>query len=137
MDINSGIKMYVTKKYREIEAGIFVVATLPDPLGIIIPPKASALSLEYMCRNNLLKNIFGPSGEITIFANIPHTHSVGIQVFSKIVRNGTEIDYIANNKYFSSDYQYLNVLAKPVTLKRVKLFSIMLLLKESYSLLEF
>jgi hypothetical protein len=92
---------------------------VPADMGIIIPPKASALSLEYMCRENSFRNIFGPSGEITIFAHSPHTHLAGTQVFSKVVRNGTEVEYIANNKYYSFNHQYVNFLTKPVTMRKV------------------
>jgi len=40
-------------------------------------------------------------------------------VFSKIVREDKEIEYVANNKYYDSNYQYTNFLQKPVVMKRV------------------
>ncbi len=40
-------------------------------------------------------------------------------MFSKIIRDNKEIEYIANNKYYDFNYQYTNFLQKPVVLKRV------------------
>ena len=92
--------------------------TAPAVQGIVIPPKTSALSLEYLCRGNVFQNIFGASGEITVFAHSPHTHLAGTQVFSKVIRNGKEVEYIANNKYYDFNYQYVNFMQKPVTMRR-------------------
>lgn len=120
--IHSGMKWYATKNYREIEFGIFTAGTVSAAPGIIIPPKTSALNMEYMCREDVFKNLFGSNEEITVFAQLPHTHLAGSQVFSKVVRNGSEVEYIANNKYYDFNYQYVNFLQRPVTLKRVKYF---------------
>ena len=119
--IYSGIKLYGTTNYREIEFGVFTAGTAADVTGIIIPPVTNALSIEYMCRENFFRNIFGPTGEITIFAHAPHTHLAGTQVFSKVVRNGREVEFIANNKYYDFNYQYINFLQKPVIMRRVTL----------------
>jgi len=40
-------------------------------------------------------------------------------VFSKIVRDNKEIEYVANNKYYDFNYQYTNFLQKPVVIKKV------------------
>ena len=36
-----------------------------------------------------------------------------------IVRDGKEVAYLANNKYYNFNYQYYNFLTTPVTLKKV------------------
>ena len=43
------------------------------------------------------------SDEITIFGSILHTHIIGKQGLSKIVRDGKEVDYIYNNKYYENN----------------------------------
>ena len=47
----------------------------------------------------------GANSEITIFASLPHTHNAGISLYSTVVRDNIEIEYIANNKYFSNAFQ--------------------------------
>jgi len=122
VNISAGFKFYTTTDYRKIEAGVLTIGSSSSPRGIILPPKAKALSLEYMCRNSILQNIFGDTGEIQVFSHLPHTHLAGRQIFSKVVRNGSEVEYISNNKYYSFANQYYNTLPKPVTIKKVKLF---------------
>ena len=57
------------------------------------------------------------SDGITIFGSILHTHIIGKQGLSKIVRDGKEVDYIYNNKYYNGNAQDFNYI-KPVKLKR-------------------
>lgn len=45
---------------------------------------------------------------------------VGIEVYSVIVRDGKEVEYLTNNKFYDFNFQYTNFLNTPVTLKRVK-----------------
>ena len=57
------------------------------------------------------------SNEITIFGSILHTHLIGKQGLSKIVRDGKEIDFIYNNRYYNGNGQDFNYI-KPITLKK-------------------
>ncbi len=40
----------------------------------------------------------------------------GRQIYSKVIRNGTEVEYLTNGKYYNFKYQYVNYLYKPVNL---------------------
>lgn len=89
--------------------------------------------------------MFNDTSEIKVFSSMPHTHllggvfkvyhfviftwiykmlilyfQTGREVYTSVVRNGKEIAYIANNKYYDFNYQYYNFLTNPVVVKRVK-----------------
>ena len=49
----------------------------------------------------------------------PHTHLAGKSVYTTLVRNGVEIEYITNSQYYDFNYQNLNYLLTPVTVKHV------------------
>ena len=42
---------------------------------------------------------------ITVIGYMSHTHLSGREIYTKIVKNGTEIDYLARNKYYDFHYQ--------------------------------
>lgn len=111
---DSAFRLYVTENYREIEFGIFTGGTLSDSRGIIVPQGAKNLNIEYMCRKDGINALIGNNSNITVFANLPHTHLAGRQVFSKIVRNGKEVNFISNSKYYDFNYQYTEYLQNPV-----------------------
>lgn len=50
---------------------------------------------------------------------MPHTHLLGKEVYSSVIRNGSEIAFIANNKNYDFNYQYFNFLSTPISFKRV------------------
>lgn len=112
---DSGMRIYTTKNIQSTEFGVFTMGTNSDPTGIILPPKMKNLSYRYNCRADALKELFA-NGDITIFAQIPHTHLAGTQMFSTVVRNNKEINYISNNKYYNSEFQYVNYLQTPITM---------------------
>ena len=45
--------------------------------------------------------------------------SLGIELYTTIIRDGKETAYLANNKHYNFNYQYYNFLTNPVTLKKV------------------
>jgi len=47
----------------------------------------------------------GDNSEVTVFAHLPHTHNTGVSFYSTIVRNGTEVEFVANNKYYDNAFQ--------------------------------
>lgn len=96
--------------------------------------------------NNFKKNLFDQTiKEVNVFATMPHTHLKGImdkgsmkgsrilltnfifqigkELYTTLIRNGTEIAYIANNRYYDFNYQYYNFLNNPVVIKQVRFSS--------------
>ena len=82
-------------------------------LAITLPFLPSYLTLIRLVTNLVLTR---PLLKIKVLTFLV---SEGRQVFSKIVREDKEIEYVANNKYYDSNYQYTNFLQKPVVIKRV------------------
>ena len=87
--------------------------------------------------------------EVKIFSAMPHTHligllhrvkcqnfiypinkliyccfSIGKEVISRVIRDGKELGYITNNRYYDFNYQYYNFLTTPMTLKKVDIFQL-------------
>jgi len=66
-----------------------------------------------------LKYLFEDNQDnITIFSSLPHSHLASREIYSTVIRDGKEIFYIANEKYYDFNYQYLNFLQKPFVFKR-------------------
>jgi len=82
-------------------------------LVITLPFLPSYLTLIWLVTNLALTISFL---KIKVLTSLVYK---GRQVFSKIVRDNKEIEYVANNKYYDFNYQYTNFLQKPVVLKRV------------------
>ena len=52
--------------------------------------------------------------DITIVQAIPHTHLLGKQVWTKIIRNGEYVGYLFRNKYYDFNYQQSYELDPPI-----------------------
>lgn len=56
---NSGMRIYGTKQYREIEMGIYSAGAFPDPMAMGLPPNIDRVNLEYLCtKNDINVNLF-------------------------------------------------------------------------------
>lgn len=70
--------------------------------------------------------------EITIVAASPHTHLAGVEVWTKIIRNGEEKGYLFRNKYYDFNYQNTYLLNPAVNITKVDhLFNYSLMLIKS------
>jgi len=114
---HTGIRLYATQEYRPIEFGILTVGSTSSFQALTIPPKSQALSIENICRKNFMNNLYKETGNITIFAELPHTHLAGREFYSKVLRNNTEIEMISDNKYYYFNYQFVNFKRKKIVLK--------------------
>jgi hypothetical protein len=56
---------------------------------------------------------------ITILSATPHTHLLGVEVFTKVIRNGTDIGYLTRNKEYDFNYQQSIQVDPPFTLTKV------------------
>ena len=55
-----------------------------------------------------------------IFINL-NTGFLKKSLYTTIVRDGKEVDYITNNKYYDFNYQNYNFLSRPLTLRKVRI----------------
>jgi len=119
-DLNdqSSVKLYVTRNYRPIEFGVLTTGALTYVGALSIPPKVENLHTKFIVPSEFLNKLVGNNDNITVFAQLPHTHLAGRSFYNTVVRNGSEVEYISNNKYYNNNYQYVNYLMKPVTLKK-------------------
>lgn len=62
------------------------------------------------------------SQNITILSALPHTHLTGVEISTKIIRNGTDIGYLDWNKYYSFNYQNIYLLNPRVEITKVIVF---------------
>lgn len=109
------IRLYLTKKYRPIEFGILTIGQRSLATAISIPPKMKNITFESLCTKNFFQKL--PS-DINVFAHLPHTHLQGRELYTSIVRDKKEIEYISYNKYYDNDFQYVNYLNGEKTILR-------------------
>ena len=68
-----------------------------------------------------MEELYKETGNITVFAQLPHTHLAGVEFYSKILRNNKEIEIISNNPYYDSNFQYVSFMQEEVVLKKVSI----------------
>jgi hypothetical protein len=56
-------------------------------------------------------------------------------MYTKIIRNNKEVEFITNNKNYDSEYQNYNWLTKPIVLQKVKLKIIRLQFKREINVI--
>ena len=61
---------------------------------------------------------------ITIVGYASHTHLTGREIYTSIVKNGTELGYLAKNKYYNFEFQNTIYLDPFITITDVKTFLI-------------
>lgn len=60
-----------------------------------------------------------PESGITVISAFPHTHLQGKTVWTKIIRNKRATQYLFNAESFNFNYQFENLLPKPIQLFQV------------------
>ena len=59
---------------------------------------------------------------LVILLKITLINNQGVEFYSYIIRDGKEIAYISNNKFYDFEFQFYNFLQEPVTLQKVSTF---------------
>lgn len=114
----TGFRLYVTEDYRPIEFGILTVGTTSDALALWLPPKMESLTVENVCGKEFMNKLYEETGNITIFAELPHTHLAGTGLYTKVLRKNKEIEHISYNPYYDFNYQYINFKTKNIVLEK-------------------
>ena len=57
-----------------------------------------------------------PMDGLTVISAFPHAHLQGRSIWTKIIRNGTAVDYLFNGEEFNFNYQFSNRLVSPIKL---------------------
>ncbi|UJR07225.1 hypothetical protein I4U23_011513 [Adineta vaga] len=111
---SSGIRFYVNNELRPQELGFLTFGTSSNTFALAIPPKVENFIVDSYCTANGSQNY--PKDGITVTAALPHTHLQGKTVWTKIIRNGVAEKYLFNGDAFDFNYQFNNLLSKPIKL---------------------
>ncbi|KAK3703839.1 hypothetical protein QZH41_012444, partial [Actinostola sp. cb2023] len=114
---NSGLRFHYTSILRQYDAGILWAGwDVTDQMWI--PPMQPAwTSIGYcpsQCTQIGLQNSTLPNGGIKVFASFLHTHLLGVAIWTKHVRNGTELPEIARDDHYDFNYQEYHFMKKEV-----------------------
>ena len=106
---DSGMYWYITDNLRTHDAGIF---TLGHRVGdsIMVPPQTESYLISGMCPGECTELLFHEP--INVLATFPHSHTVGASIWTQIIRNNKEIEYLDKNLNYDFDFQ--------VSLKRLQ-----------------
>ncbi|KAK3244544.1 hypothetical protein CYMTET_45844 [Cymbomonas tetramitiformis] len=104
---NSGVKLYISKKRREHDAGLL---ELGDPsvglFGVTVPSGFS--KVEFTCPSECTQGLENP---VTVYASSLHMHQSGIAMHTKQYRAAAELELSDQGReieYYAFDYQDTN-----------------------------
>lgn len=99
---SSGFRIYQTANRRKFDAGTLSIAIRPNFLHIIAPGFKRVISVAH-CTSECTQAALAPEG-INVFGVNMQTHSLGRKIKLGIVRNGEEIEPLAQESNLNFDY---------------------------------
>ncbi|XP_078593907.1 DBH-like monooxygenase protein 1 homolog [Branchiostoma floridae x Branchiostoma japonicum] len=112
---SSGLRLIYTPELRENEIGIFEVGMR---LGKehVIPPGADSFTSAAFCDPQCLSQYLEELGQpIKIFADILHSHLLGVQLSLKLIRDGVETD-ISRDDNYDFNLQYMRQMGEEIAI---------------------
>ncbi|CAF4462457.1 unnamed protein product [Rotaria sp. Silwood2] len=106
---NSGVRFYLGKELRQYELGYLILGADVSHSAIAIPPETDRFILDSYCPAEATQNF--PEPAITVLAAFPHTHLQG-----RLIRNNKVVKYLFNAESYNFNYQFENLLPKPIEL---------------------
>lgn len=110
VDDSSGFRIFHTQNRRKFDAGTLSIAIRPNFLHIIAPGFKRVFSLA-QCTPDCTQKALAPEG-INVFGVNMQTHSLGRKIKVGIVRNGIEMEPIAQESNLISAYIENRVFSK-------------------------
>ncbi|XP_014472863.1 PREDICTED: tyramine beta-hydroxylase isoform X1 [Dinoponera quadriceps] len=110
---SSGIRFIITETLRKYDAGVIELG-LEYTDKMAIPPRQEAFALSGHCITECT-GIGLPQEGIHIFGSQLHTHLTGIKVVTRHVRDGKELPLLNYDNHYSTHFQEIRLLPKPVT----------------------
>ena len=108
---NSGILWYITDNLRTHDAGVFILGhSVGD--SIMIPPQTESYLVPGLCPGECTKLLF--QEPIYVFASLPHSHTTGASIWTQIIRNNKEIEYLDLNLNYDFDFQVSSLIFSTV-----------------------
>ncbi|XP_034191796.2 MOXD1 homolog 1 isoform X1 [Osmia lignaria lignaria] len=109
---SSGVRLHLTAKLREQEAGILVAGVAVSPLHLI-PPKQKEYATAGYCTPHCTNTMFPETG-VNIVSVALHSHLAGRRLSLKHIRQGKELPRIVQDNHFDFEYQQSHTLEKEV-----------------------
>lgn len=107
---SSGFRIYHTPTRRKFDAGTLSIAIRPNFLHIIAPGFKRVISVAH-CTSDCTHKALSSEG-INVFGVNMRTHSLGRKIKVGVVRNGYEIEPLAQDANLNSDYLESRVFEK-------------------------
>ncbi|RWS14424.1 Dopamine beta-hydroxylase-like protein, partial [Dinothrombium tinctorium] len=111
---SSGIRLYYTPSLRQNDVGILEIG-LEYTDKNSIPPRQKAFDLAGYCVSECTRAALPATG-IKIFASQLHTHLTGVRVWTRHIREGKELKELNRDNYYSTHFQEIRLLKRPVNL---------------------
>ncbi|CAF1153779.1 unnamed protein product, partial [Rotaria sordida] len=111
---SSGVRFYVSPTLRQYDLGYLTFGTTANALAIAIPPNTTRFNVDSYCPAQATKNF--PKDGITVITAYAHAHNQGRSIWTKLIRNGTAIQYLFNTESFDFNYQFEHKLPKRIQL---------------------
>ena len=102
LEDSSGFRIYHTQNRRKFDAGTLNIAIRPNFLHIIAPGFKRVISVAH-CTSDCTQKALSAEG-INVFGVNMKTHSLGRKIKVGIVRNGEEIEPLAQESNLDFDY---------------------------------
>lgn len=100
---NSGLRIFYTPELRKYDSGVLLLGHALWWPKMVIPPKADNFRIDSYCTKECTKTL--PEEGINAFAVLLHTHLVGTGIYTKVVRNGTELEELARDDHYDFNFQ--------------------------------
>ncbi|XP_033321707.1 tyramine beta hydroxylase [Megalopta genalis] len=110
---SSGIRLILTSSLRKYDAGVIELG-LEYTDKMAIPPQQEAFALSGHCVQECT-GVGLPQQGIHIFASQLHTHLTGTKVLTRHIRDGEELPLLNYDNHYSTHFQEIRLLPKPVT----------------------
>ncbi|XP_022668942.1 dopamine beta-hydroxylase-like isoform X1 [Varroa destructor] len=112
---SSGMQIHYTDQLRNYDIGILEVG-LEYTDKMAIPPGQEAFDLTGYCISECTRASLPPLGIVIVAAQL-HTHLAGVAVWVEHSRGGRSLGEIGRDNHYSSHFQEIRRLARPVNIK--------------------
>jgi hypothetical protein len=86
-----------------------------DERGIAIPPGKQSFEVTAECTSECTSSLW-PAEGVNAMATILHTHLLGREIWTQVIRNGVELAPLASQDHYDFNYQEFQKLATPYKL---------------------
>lgn len=116
---SSGVRLHVSPQLRPYDGGVLELG-LEYTDKMAVPPRQPAFTLSGFCVTECTAVALPASG-VVVFGSQLHTHLTGTQVLTRHVRDGRELPELNRDDHYSTHFQEIRLLKRPVTVLPVSI----------------